>query len=85
MQYSLTHFIVIPMLVLAIATPALAKPVQPATLAKCQTLKDRVERYTSQRRKGGTAIQMQRWKDQMRTAESQFKQLECQDHRRRLR
>lgn len=61
-----------------------APAAETASIAQCQTLKDRIERYTNQRRKGGSAIQMQKWKEQMRVAEVQFRRLECKDLRRKL-
>jgi predicted transcriptional regulator len=70
------------LLALLIATPVAA---QTATLAKCQTIKDRIERYTGLRRKGGSASQMQQWKEQLRASEEQFWHQDCKDHRRKLR
>lgn len=72
------------LLALLITTPAAAKPEQTPALAKCQATKDRIERYTSQRRKGGSASQMQQWKEQLRASEEQFRRLECKDYRRKL-
>lgn len=57
---------------------------QTATLAKCQAVKDRTERYTDLRRKGGSATQMQQWKQQLRASEDRFRRLECKKHRRKL-
>ena len=63
-------------------TPAAAEP---KALAKCQSLNDQIERYTAQRRKGGSASQMQRWKEQLRAAEGKFRELGCSEFRRELR
>ena len=57
---------------------------QEASLAQCQALKDRVERYTAQRRSGGTASRMQGWKEQLRKAEAQFGEKGCRAYRREL-
>lgn len=81
MRQTHTRAVAILLLALITATPALAET---ATIAKCQTLKDRIERYTSLRRKGGSASQMQQWKEQIRASEQQFRRLECKDHRRKL-
>lgn len=70
------------LLALLITTPAAA---QTAALAKCQTIKDRIERYTGLRRKGGSTSQMQQWKEQLRASEEQFRRQDCKDHRRKLR
>lgn len=72
------------LLTILVATPVAAKPEQAATLAKCQTLKDRTERYTAMRRKGGNASRMQQWKEQLRASEEQFRRLECKSFRRKL-
>lgn len=81
MQHTHTRAVAILLLALMTAAPTLAET---ATIAKCQTLKDRIERYTSMRRKGGSASQMQQWKEQIRASEQQFRRLECKDHRRKL-
>ena len=75
------------LLSILLTTPVVAEPAKTAktaTLAKCQTLKDRTERYTALRRKGGNAIQMQQWKEQLRASEEQFRRLECKSLRRKL-
>jgi hypothetical protein len=69
------------LLALLTITPVAA---QTETLAKCQTIKDRIERYTGLRRKGGSASQMQQWKEQLRASEEQFRRADCKDHRRKL-
>lgn len=81
MQQTHTRAVAILLLALMTAGPAHAET---ATIAKCQTLKDRIERYTSMRRKGGSASQMQQWKEQIRASEQQFRRFECKDHRRKL-
>jgi hypothetical protein len=82
MQQTPTRAMAVLLLALLITTPVAA---QTATLAKCQTLKDRTERYIGLRRKGGSASQMQQWKEQLRASEEQFRRMECKDHRRKLR
>lgn len=62
------------LLALLIATPAVA---QTRNQAKCQSAIDRIERYTALRRKGGSANQMQQWKEQLRASEDQFRHLQC--------
>lgn len=66
--------------------PGMAAPTgaQEASLAQCQALKDRIERYTAQRRKGGSARQMEGWKEQLRRAEAQFEEKDCRAYRREL-
>lgn len=83
MHQTVVRAVAILLLTLLIATPGAAA--QTATLAKCQTIKDRIERYTGLRRRGGSASQMQQWKEQLRASEEQFTRLECKDHRRKLR
>ena len=82
MQQTLTRAVAVLLLALFLATPVSA---QTSTLAKCQTIKDRIERYTGLRRKGGSASQMQQWKEQLRASEEQFRCMDCKDHRRKLR
>jgi hypothetical protein len=82
MQHSARRAVAALLLALLITTPVAA---QKPTLAKCQTVKDRIERYTGLRRKGGSASQMQQWKEQLRASEDQFYRMDCKDHRRKLR
>ena len=82
MQQTPTRAAAVLLLALLITTPVAA---QTASLAKCQTIKDRIERYTGLRRRGGSANQMQQWKEQMRASEEQFRRIDCKDHRRKLR
>ena len=70
------------LLVLLITTPVAA---QTTTQTKCQTLADRIERYTELRRRGGSGSQMQHWKEQLRASEEQFWRMDCKEHRRKLR
>lgn len=56
-----------------------------ASLEECRALKDRIDRYTSLRRMGGSASQMNGWKKQRRRAEKQFRDKDCNDYRRELR
>jgi hypothetical protein len=58
---------------------------QDASLEQCQALKDRIERYTALRRKGGSTRQMEGWKKQLRSAEEQFRDKDCRAYRRELR
>lgn len=81
MQHTEKRAVAVLLLTLMIATPAAAET---ANVAKCQAIKDRIERYTSLRRKGGSASQMQAWKEQLRSSDEQFRRLECRDHRRKL-
>ena len=57
---------------------------QAASLEKCQSLKDRVDRYTVLRRKGGSAGKMEGWKKQLRKAEAKFREEGCHQYLRRL-
>jgi len=70
------------LLALLIDTSAVA---QSKTEAKCLSAIDRIDRYTALRRKGGSANQMQRWKEQLRASEEQVRHLECKFKRRKLR
>ncbi len=81
MQNTLTRRMTVLLLTILITTPVAAQTV---TLAKCQAIKDRIERYTGLRRRGGSAGQMQQWKEQLRASEEQFRRMECKDHRRKL-
>ena len=82
MKSSVMRALAIVLLALPITTLATTQSVTPA---KCQSIKDRIERYTVLRRKGGSAGQMQQWKQQLRISEEQFRRLDCRDHRRKLR
>jgi len=57
---------------------------QEASLEQCQALKDRVRRYTALRRLGGTARQMESWREQLRRAETAFREKGCRAYRREL-
>ena len=81
MQQNVTRLAAVVLLALFLTTPVAAKP---ASLEKCQAIKDRIERYTGLRRKGGSAGQMQQWKEQMRASEDQFRRTDCKGHRRKL-
>jgi len=63
---------------------ALPAGAEEASLAQCQALKDRVDRYTALRRHGGTASQMEGWKQQLRRAEAKFREKECRAYWREL-
>ena len=67
--------------------PVTAPPAdaQDASLEQCQALKDRIERYTALRRKGGSASKMEGWKKQLRRAEEKFREQGCRAYRRELR
>jgi len=56
-----------------------------ASLEECRALKDRIDRYTSLRRMGGSASQMNGWKKQLRKYEARFRDLDCSEFRRELR
>ncbi|MDZ7784230.1 MAG: hypothetical protein U5K56_15265 [Halioglobus sp.] len=56
-----------------------------ASLEECRALKERIDHYTSLRRMGGSASQMNEWKKQRRRAEKQFRDKGCNDYRRELR
>lgn len=55
------------------------------TLEECRALKDRIDRYTSLRRMGGSASQMNGWKKQLRKYDARFRELDCSEFRRELR
>jgi len=57
---------------------------QEASLEQCQALKDRIHRYTALRRLGGTARQMESWREQLRKAEAKFSEKGCRAYRRKL-
>jgi outer membrane lipoprotein-sorting protein len=81
MEQTVKRVVAIVLLALFLTAPVAAKP---ATLEQCQGIKDRIERYTGLRRKGGSAGQMQQWKEQLRANEDQFRRMDCKDHRRKL-
>jgi hypothetical protein len=85
MHHTFSRATAVLLLALFITTPVAAKTAQSATEAKCQSARDRIERYTAQRRRGGSAGQMQQWKEQLRASEEQFRRLECKTHRSKLR
>ena len=66
----------------AASPPATA---QTASLEKCRSLQERIERYTRLRRKGGSASQMDSWKRQLRKSEEQFREYGCREFGRELR
>jgi hypothetical protein len=70
-------------LLLAIGIPPAANS-QTASLEKCQALKDRIENYTRLRRAGGSAHQMETWKEQLRRCEDRFHEYGCRKYRRKL-
>ena len=82
MEQTVKHVLAVVLLALFLTAPVAAKP---ANLEKCQVIKDRIERYTGLRRKGGSAGQMQQWKEQLRANEDEFRRMNCKDHRRKLR
>jgi hypothetical protein len=82
MQQFPTRAVTALLLALLITSPVAA---QTAKLAKCQTVNDRIERYTGLRRKGGSTSQMQQWKEQLRANEDQFYRMDCKNYRRKLR
>jgi hypothetical protein len=82
MQKTVMRLVTVVLLALFLNAPLAAKP---ATLEKCQAIKDRIERHTGLRRKGGSAGQMQQWKEQLRANEDQFRRMDCKDYRRKLR
>ncbi len=82
MQQRSIRAVTVLLLALFFATPVAAKT---TTQTKCQTINDRIERYTGLRRKGGSASQMQHWKEQLRASEEQFYRMDCKDRRRKLR
>jgi hypothetical protein len=81
MEHTVKRMVAVVLLALFLTAPVAAKP---AALEKCQAIKDRIERYTGLRRKGGSAGQMQQWKEQLRANEDQFRRMDCKNHRRKL-
>ncbi len=53
-------------------------------LRQCQQLKQSIERYTRLRKAGGSARQMERWKQARRAKKAAWDQLRCQRIRRQL-
>jgi len=64
------------------ALPAAAE--EEASLEQCQALANRIHRYTALRRLGGTARQMEGWREQLRRAETAFREKDCRAYRREL-
>lgn len=56
-----------------------------ARLKECRKLNERIEHYTSLRRRGGSASRMEGWKKQLRKHEARFRDIDCSDFRRELR
>jgi len=63
---------------------ALPAAEEEASLEQCQALADRVHRYTALRRLGGSARQMESWREQLRKAERAFREKGCRAYRREL-
>lgn len=53
-------------------------------LEQCQRLKDAIESYTAKRRAGGSASQMDRWKEARREKKAQWSALRCRELRSQL-
>ena len=69
-------------LLVATSGPARAET---GSLEQCQRIKDRIAHYTDKRRAGGSARQMQSWKDARQTSQREFKRYRCHRYGARLR
>lgn len=66
------------------APPAQATP-REEQIKACRKVLDTIERKEAQRRRGGNARQMERWKTQLRAAQDRYSRLDCKRWRRHLR
>ncbi len=66
-------------------SPAPVEAREQASLETCIALTKKIERYTRLRRGGGTAQQMERWRDARRGYEDKFTNLRCRRFGRKLR
>lgn len=75
-----------PIIALCCALPLLAPdiPAQSLPLDECQRLKSRIDRLTARRRGGGSAVQMERWKQQRETLSDRYRAHFCHKYGRRL-
>ena len=64
------------MLMLLLLLP-LRADAQELSLAKCQGLKDKIEKYSKLRRGGGSASQMESWKKSRRIYEDKYRDGDC--------
>ncbi|WP_210397414.1 hypothetical protein [Motiliproteus sediminis] len=54
------------------------------SLKQCQSVKQRIDRYTAQRRHGGSRKQMQRWQALRNDYRQRYSQLDCKRYRQAL-
>ena len=69
-----TLLLAVCVLLLWLAPPAHA---QVLSQPECQQLQDRIEKYTSLRRSGGSARQMESWKRSRKYYEDRFRKGDC--------
>jgi len=69
-------------LLLLLANLAIA---QSASLEQCQYLQEQIDYYTKVRRSGGSALQMERWRQQRAEYEDEFRVNRCLKYGKRLR
>lgn len=72
-------------LAVSLLLPANLAVAQSATLEQCQHWQAEIEYYTQLRRAGGSAAQMERWKQQRAEYEEQFRENRCLRYGRLLR
>ncbi len=53
---------------------------QTMTKSRCESLRDEIEHYSSLRRKGGSASQMERWKQERKKLEEKYKEGGCKKY-----
>ena len=72
-------------MLVVVTSPVVSEAREQPDLETCIALNKKIERYTRLRRGGGTAQQMERWRDARRGYEEKFTHLRCRRFGRRLR
>jgi hypothetical protein len=72
------HYLMTAILLLAITAPATAGDDE-QRIKTCKSLKQAMERYTDQRRRGGSASQMDAWKRARLAKKADWDRLRCRD------
>ena len=73
-----------PVLFTALLSVPFAAGDEPEQLARCQSYKDKIEKYTELRRRGGGSGQMDSWRRQRNEYNDRFSAEKCKRFRRRL-
>ena len=57
---------------------------QELSLSECQSIKDDISRYDRLRKKGGSARQMEKWKQSRQELKSRFSKFHCKKYGKKL-